>query len=178
MTVFFRLPLLLSCLWRTPEAGSIPPAIFKATRRSARRRTFSTRERAKMHHHAERRPDEYRPVLTALARIDDGVMVESLPLPEVPGARTVNDLRALGANGLGPPPSGVTRARRCKLANALAPVYRWFTEGFDPLDLNSMSCTPDNQFRNGLSVLHRDKKIGRLSLTYPTQHTDPDTILL
>ena len=56
-----------------------------------------------MHHHAERRPDEYRPVLTALARIDDGVMVESLPLPEVPGARTVNDLRALGANGLGAP---------------------------------------------------------------------------
>ena len=103
MTVFFRLPLLLSCLWRTPEAGSIPPAIFKAIRRSARRRTFSTRERAKMHHHAERRPDEYRPVLTALARIDDGVMVESLPLPEVPGARTVNDLRALGANGLGAP---------------------------------------------------------------------------
>ena len=28
------------------------------------------------------------------------------------------------------------------------------------------------------SVLHRDKKIGRLSLTYPTQHTHPDTILL
>jgi hypothetical protein len=35
MTVFFRLPLLLSCLWRTPEAGSIPPAIFKAIRRNA-----------------------------------------------------------------------------------------------------------------------------------------------
>jgi predicted ATPase len=38
----------------------------------------------------------------------------------------------------------------------LAPVYGWFTEGFDTLDLKeakarcSMSCTPDNQFRNGL----------------------------
>jgi hypothetical protein len=36
----------------------------------------------------------------------------------------------------------------------LAPVYRWFTEGFDTLDLRrrrcSTSCTPDNQFRNGL----------------------------
>jgi hypothetical protein len=36
----------------------------------------------------------------------------------------------------------------------IAPVYGWFTEGFDTLDLKegncSMSCTPDNQFRNGL----------------------------
>ena len=35
----------------------------------------------------------------------------------------------------------------------LAPVYGWFTEGFDTLDLKeakacSMSCTPDHRFRN------------------------------
>jgi predicted ATPase len=37
----------------------------------------------------------------------------------------------------------------------LAPVYGWFTEGFDTRDLKEAkvllrSCTPDNQFRNGL----------------------------
>ena len=37
----------------------------------------------------------------------------------------------------------------------LAPIYRCLTEGFDTLDLKeakacSRSCTPDNQFRNGL----------------------------
>ena len=37
----------------------------------------------------------------------------------------------------------------------LAPVYGWFTEGFDTLDLKEAkalleSCTPDNQFQNGL----------------------------
>ena len=37
----------------------------------------------------------------------------------------------------------------------LIPVYGWFTEGFDTLDLKEAkvllrSCTPDNQFRNGL----------------------------
>ena len=37
----------------------------------------------------------------------------------------------------------------------LAPVYGWFTEGFDTLDLKdarlcSVSCTPDKDFRNGL----------------------------
>ena len=36
----------------------------------------------------------------------------------------------------------------------LAPVYGWFTEGFDTLDLKeakacSTSCMRDNQFRNG-----------------------------
>ena len=35
----------------------------------------------------------------------------------------------------------------------LAPVYGWFTEGFDTLDLKEAkallaSCTPDNEFRN------------------------------
>ena len=38
----------------------------------------------------------------------------------------------------------------------LAPVYGWFTEDFDTLDLKEAKalldghCTPDNQFRNGL----------------------------
>jgi hypothetical protein len=37
-----------------------------------------------------------------------------------------------------------------------APVYGWFSEGFDTLDFERgqdvarMSCTPDNQFQNGL----------------------------
>jgi len=44
---------------------------------------------------------------------------------------------------------------RDKARDLLDPIYEWFTEGFDTLDLSrprlcSMNCTPDNQFRNGL----------------------------
>jgi hypothetical protein len=41
------------------------------------------------------------------------------------------------------------------LPRLLAPVYGWFTEGLDTLDLKEAKallddCTPDNEFRNGL----------------------------
>jgi hypothetical protein len=40
-------------------------------------------------------PTNIAQVQTALARIAADVVVEGLPLPELPGARTVGDLRAL-----------------------------------------------------------------------------------
>jgi hypothetical protein len=46
-------------------------------------------------HHAELHPDEYRPGAHSSRPNCDGVMVDGLPLPEPPGARTVNNLRAL-----------------------------------------------------------------------------------
>jgi predicted ATPase len=47
------------------------------------------------------------------------------------------------------------QGKRDKARNLLAPVYGWFTEGFDTLDLKeprggSMSSAPNNEFRNGL----------------------------
>jgi predicted ATPase len=45
--------------------------------------------------------------------------------------------------------------RRGEAHDLLSPVFGWFTEGFDTLDLKKAkalleSCTPNNQFRNGL----------------------------
>ena len=53
------------------------------------------------------------------------------------------------------------QGKRQQARELLAPVYGWFTEGFDTLDLKearrcSMSCTPDNHFRNGLLELQHD----------------------
>jgi hypothetical protein len=63
----------------------------------------------------------------AVVPVYDGVMLEGLPLPEVPG-------RAPSANGLGArlwrDQGKVQQAREL-----LAPVYGWFTEGFDTRDL-------------------------------------------
>jgi predicted ATPase len=47
------------------------------------------------------------------------------------------------------------QGKRDEARDLLAPVYGWFTEGFDTLDLKgprpcSGSCTPDKDFRNGL----------------------------
>jgi len=47
------------------------------------------------------------------------------------------------------------QGKRDEAHDLLAPVYGWFTEGFDTFDLKearpcSMGCTPNNQFRNGL----------------------------
>ena len=47
------------------------------------------------------------------------------------------------------------QGKRDEACDLLAPVYGWFTEGFDTLDLKearrcSTSWRPDNQFRNGL----------------------------
>ena len=47
------------------------------------------------------------------------------------------------------------QGKRDEARDLLAPVYGWFTEGFETLDLKEArrcltSCTPDNQFRNGL----------------------------
>ena len=49
------------------------------------------------------------------------------------------------------------QGKRDEARDLLAPVYGWFTEGFDTLDLKrprrcSMSCTPDNEFRKGLII--------------------------
>ena len=43
------------------------------------------------------------------------------------------------------------QGKRDEARDLLAPVYGWFTEGFDTLDLKEarpcwMSCAPDNQF--------------------------------
>ena len=50
----------------------------------------------------------------------------------------------------------------------LAPVYGWFTEGFDTLDLKEpkalLDCTADKDFRNGLLEL---QNCGILSLQFP-----------
>jgi len=47
------------------------------------------------------------------------------------------------------------QGKRQQAYDLLTPVYGWFTEGFDTLDFKgprrcSMSCTAENQFRNGL----------------------------
>jgi hypothetical protein len=45
------------------------------------------------------------------------------------------------------------QGRQDEARDLLAPVYGWFTEGFDTLDLKqakAMNCTPDNEFQNGL----------------------------
>jgi len=49
------------------------------------------------------------------------------------------------------------QGKRDEARDPLAPVYGWFTEGFDTLDLKEAKalldgCTPDNQFRNGLEM--------------------------
>ena len=47
------------------------------------------------------------------------------------------------------------QGKRDAARDLLAPIYGWFTEGFDTLDLKeakvcSRNCTPDNEFPNGL----------------------------